>query len=984
MADSRGKSYTGVLLVAVAMGLATWVSWPLVKFLSSAMPYRSDAPHIYFPFALAHAGFSYASLAFAHNVLVLLSFVGTMIAGYGLARAFGASRGGAVCAGIVLTLFPQRLNSLFGGEAVGFAFFLFPMAWWGLEKNWQTGRIGWGCTAAVSLMMMGIQNSPYLFFFCLLLPFWLLWKLLHEKAMKLPERTGARRLRIVSAVSWQAMLAAGLFAVTYHFQRVRMRAVPPVSPTFIGLLIFFSLAVLGVVLLMDVVLRWLGVGEEPFRRRWLSWPWASFWLLFAYFAADYVNAPRFGSRLLLGSLLLFGVCHLAFLLRAIQKEKLSAGAVHLPWGRVVKLWPAAVGLVIAMIYPLYLKVAFLAWRIVTEGRAAVRATPFSVPWQKLFIRSPEGGAYVGWVFIGLMLTATAAILAWRKLPELRPHFPAGTVLSPRGAGERATGREESPASEIGPRLTISLVLTGLGMVLACGALLGSVFPLHNVILWFAPFLRNIGSTAKYLLLAATGGAVAVALLLTFLERRIPSGFVRGWLSPAVAVLLILDWGLVWRDGVRVLPRQGPLYDMVSKEGEGGRLLELPIWPGDTAFYSPYQYATMPTATLAAMACSPMVTVNYRENIADPLYPLNFGILTRKEFELLKNLNVRFINFHQELFPRKVSSLPATSSLKNLVLNPNLELVAKEGGAHLFRLARKAYIPCLGDAMEESSLFYYVPYDLLQHRVGAERYDYGAIRKKAWSSKGGEGLLFFGPFLMLPPGEYVAVFRVKVEGPRDVSQVGYLDVATGEGTEFATRQPLNPQDWPEPHGYRFVEIPFRVTRPHPVETRCFLAGEKTATVSLDFVLIERKNQGQNIRLEAENFFSTVGCVLKEAKATEGICLGVSGLPPRGQPLLEETFVFLAAGRYEICCSARGESGKMATLRMRRVAATPHYRRFDVSGGKGDGEGDFAVSKGVLNLATGGVHAVSLWPAGKRLNAVDYIFLALVPPGNLTPL
>ena len=148
--------------------------------------------------------------------------------------------------------------------------------------------------------------------------------------------------------------------------------------------------------------------------------------------------------------------------------------------------------------------------------------------------------------------------------------------------------------------------------------------------------------------------------------------------------------------------------------------------------------------------------------------------------------------------------------------------------------------------------------------------------------------------------------------------------------------------------------------------------------------------------------------------------------------------------------------MATLRVRRVAATSHYRRFDVFGSfskrtseedlakpqrslrqrhrdsvpplrswrlgerkqeakghahqrarcdlrlpaetnlllqkeaKCEAEADFTVrrggilplclktagsrfyrSKGVLNLATGGVHAVSLWPAGKGLKAVDYI-------------
>ncbi|NQT83763.1 hypothetical protein HQ563_12100 [bacterium] len=997
MAEKRASCRTGIVLVAIGLALSIWVSWPLVRFLPSAIPYtfsakpnervaglvpgdhlqylyhlhllreavdgkispfsnpyefagpyRYNTPYIYFPFALPYAGFSYVSPGSGYNALVLLSFVGTMVAGYGLARAWGATRWAGLCAGIVITLFPHRLNSLFGGHAAGSAFFLFPMAWWGLEKNWQTGKKGWGWMAALCLIVMGVEDTHHLFFFCLLLPFWALWKLLEREAVVFPEGTKGERSRLASVVSWQGMIAAALLAACYHFYNVRIKGAGLLNPAIIGLLLFFSLTVLGVALLIKVVLRWLGAGEGLFRKRWLSWPWASFWVLPGYFAANYVNKPGFGSKIVVGSLFLFGAFQLAFLARGIQKKRLSLGKLRIPWGRVLQLWPAVLGLVISVLYPLYLKMSIFPRSGVAGGRTVFEVSLFSVPFQKLFARSPEGGAYVGWAFIGLLLVGAVALFSSKR---------------------------HKPGVEEVRRLRIAFVLTGLGMVLACGVLLGNVFPLYNVFLRLIPFLNYIRSTGKFLILTATGGAVTVALILTLLEGRLRRGVVRRWLSPAVAIVLILDWGLISKVGVSVLPRQNALYDVVKEEGRGTRLLELPIWPGDSAFSSAYQYGTMLTGVPTINGYSPMVPAGYKENIADPLYSLNFGMLGEKEFDLLKGLNVHLITFHQNLFPRQVSSLPATHSLKRLLLNPNLELVAHEGDAHLFKMVGQTYQNVPGKPCDEdSSVSYYVPYNLLKHQVGEESEDDEAITGKAWRSRGRGGFSFFGPFLMLPPGEYVAVFRVKVEAPRDAPQVGYLDVYTGEGTELATRQPLNPSDWPEPHGYRFVEIPFRVALPHPVQTRGSFAGVKEATVWLDFVLIRGKKQGQTIRLEAEDFFSSVGRVVKDGEAKEGVCLGISGSPKRGEPILEEAFIFLKAGRYEVRCSAKGEKGKMATLQMRRIAATRHYQRFDVQNGEG-GEG-FTVSKGVLNLATGGVHAVSLWPAEKRLKAVDYISFTLM--------
>jgi hypothetical protein len=995
MVEKRAKFTTAVLLVLLGAGLAVWVGRPMTGHLSSAIPYTFSAkpdetvaglvpgdhlqylyhlhllrqavdgsippfsnpfefsgdyqrstPYVYFPFSLVYVLFSYVTPAFGYNMLILLSFLATMIAGYGLARAWGANRGASVCAGIALTLFPYRLNALYGGHAAGSSFFLFPMAWWGLEKNWASGRKGWGLMAALSLMLMSVQDIHYLFFFCLLLPFWVLWKLLDASAIVLPDRTRTEVRRPASVVNGLGIAASVIFASASHFHQVRLRSASYVDPAFLGLLVFFLLVVIGMVWLIGVILQWLGVPEGRFRSRWLSWPWASSFLLGAYFAADRVNRPGFGSKLAFASLGLFVLLHLGFLMRAIQKKRLAPGTIRLPWKRFVAMWPSVVGLLIALIYPLYLKFMVFAKSGVAGGRTLFEVSLFSIPCHELFVRSPQGGAYVGWSLIGIPLVGLLSLLSARR-------------------GYR-------PVPEERRRFRISLVLTWLGMILACGVLLERIFPLYNVLYRLIPFLSYIRSTGKYLILTATGGAVALALILTFL-RGGPTRFQSPWLALAVGLLLILDFGPISAVGVSVLPKRTPLYEKVRSSAKGGRLLELPIWPGDSAFSSAYQYGTILTGIPTINGYSPTVPTGYKENIADPLYSLNFGIFGQDEFDLLKSQNVSFITFHSNLFPRQVSSLPPTHSLKRLLLNPNLNLLVEEQGSYLFQITSPELQPVAG--MEASSVLHYVPCDALQHQVGEPSDDPGAVEEKAWSSDGREGFLFYGPFLMLPPGEYVAVFRVMVGGRQDLPEIGYLDVFTGDGNELSTRHALKPSDWPETYGYRFVEIPFQVSRPHPVQTRGFFNGNEEAALSLDFVMIKRQGQGENISLEAEDFFSTGGRVSVDKEATEGISLEIVKPVARGKPILEETFVFLPAGRFEVSCSARGSRNLLATLRIRRSGASTASRTLDVRGGDGE---NLVVSQASLNLATGGVYGVSLWPAGKGLEAVDCISFTWVSP------
>jgi hypothetical protein len=913
MTEKQMRRSPGLLLIVLGLALSVWICWPLPKYLTSAIPYtfsarphervagmiqgdhlqylyhlnllraavdgqipffsnpnefagpyHSNIPYIYFPYAYLYLPFSYVSPAFGYNVPVLLSFVATMIAGYGLARAWGANCGGAVCAAIVLTLFPYRLNSLFGGHASGSSFFLFPMAWWGLEKNWQTGRTGWGLMAGFSLAALSILDVHFLLFFCLLLPFWALWKLLEENALGLPDATKGEPLRLSPAISWQGMVAAGFLAASAQFRQARKWDAPFIGEPFAGLLLFSLLAVIGVVFLMNVVLRWFGVKQESFKKRWLSWPWLSFLLLTGYFVADFVNRPALGPKFVIGSLSLFALFHLGFLARAIQKKHFSPGWIRIPWRRVFGLWPSVAGLIISLMYPLYLKFVVFPRTGVGGGRSLFEVRLFSVPFHKLFLRSPEEGSYVGWVLIVLILAGAVALILGKRNQSLS---------GPATAAERR-------------RLWISLAVAGLGMILACGAMLGRIFPLYNLLYRFVPFLGYIRATGKYLILTATGGAIALAMILTFIERgnRVRAG--RAWLPPAVALLLILDFGLISNTGVSVLPARSSIYEHVKAEAKGTPLLELPIWPGGSAFSSAYQYGTMLSGVPTINGYSPMIPRGYKENIADPLYPLNLGALGEDEFRLLRDLNVRFVTFREDFFPRQVSALPATHSLKKLLLNPNLEHVQSEERAHLLRLVEGEFRDVSDfSAPPLLSVSFYLPYDTLLHQVGEEREDSEASTGKAWYSNGTEGFLFFGPYLLLPPGEYAALFRVKVEAPPGTKQVGCLDVYAGKGSERLTEQPLNPADWPLPSAYRFVKIPFRVTEFHPVETRGHFDGVKDSAIALDYVMVQPHGPEEDLRLEAEDFFSQGGRLMKHNQATHGMCLTFHGTvyqwkaPPR---------------------------------------------------------------------------------------------------------
>src|SRR5579884_568056 len=116
---------------------------------------------------------------------------------------------------------------------------------------------------------------------------------------------------------------------------------------------------------------------------------------------------------------------------------------------------------------------------------------------------------------------------------------------------------------------------------------------------------------------------------------------------------------------------------------------------------------------------------------------------------------------------------------------------------------------------------------LAHRSGREETDTGGQR--VWTAQRGEtesGFLVYGPYAPLPPGRYLALFRLKRIGEGG-GTVATLDTCTSGGTRIISERRLRAEELP-PEQYRAVPLLFD----HPggeIETRVQWTGNASLAV-----------------------------------------------------------------------------------------------------------------------------------------------------------
>lgn len=208
-----------------------------------------------------------------------------------------------------------------------------------------------------------------------------------------------------------------------------------------------------------------------------------------------------------------------------------------------------------------------------------------------------------------------------------------------------------------------------------------------------PKYKMIRQPMKILAILAPILSVLYALLLAPLFRKAAASAGKGTallrgvvlLIAAVAVTEIAVW---FSPALCRLPAKFPAYsaaadDAAAKGIEKPGALAVPMWPGDSHWSSVYEYGIIFSRLRLVNGYSPAVPADYYEGVFSQLSSVNYGILSKEQIDIMLSRGIRYVIFHEQPYPAKVSPFPASVALRYLRANPYLELVASENGVWAF-------------------------------------------------------------------------------------------------------------------------------------------------------------------------------------------------------------------------------------------------------------------------------------------------------------
>ena len=370
-------------------------------------------------------------------------------------------------------------------------------------------------------------------------------------------------------------------------------------------------------------------------------------------------------------------------------------------------------------------------------------------------------------------------------------------------------------------LWIFALLVVAGIIVSLGPRLEAL-PLFEVAFRLVPSWNFIRQPAKAQVLVAVGLAVLAGVGADALARR-GGRAVRGAVALALALLIAADYH-PWRPtGISGLADGGP--EFATMKAEGPRALWVPFWPGDSAYSGLYLYATTLTRVPMLNGYSAWLDRSYLTDVYRPLEIVNLGLVGEAEAETLRRYRVRQLILDRDAFPLKVSAFGPALTLANLRASPYLDPVATETSdrtLHVFRVRETPReVPSAPPLTSPLGIFWEA--ESLARDAGRVVEDPDASNGRVSIGRSGEdrpGYLMFGPYRLLPPGEYRAWFRVKGVGSRVD-----LEVVTRGGRAVHGHVGIYLADG------AFIEVPtsFSLKAPAQIEYRARWDGQGWAAI-----------------------------------------------------------------------------------------------------------------------------------------------------------
>ncbi len=810
----------------------------------------------------------------AYNALLLLSFLLCGLAGFLLARACTGDAWASLLAGLVLAAAPFRVSQAVAGQMFGLVAFLLPLTLFFIERALASARALYGWAAGACLLAMAPLEPHLTFFTALTVGIYLPGRLLTSRRQEVAASQGAAPTPAPGRpwAELAAVVAAGL-ALALAAALALTRHQPTASPWAAWL--FWPLATGAAWLILSSLAARLTLLFFAAARRQVAFCFLAWTPLALYALQPKLDIPHLGGALAF----LCGLLFLGGLARIWLRWRDRLISLDWPGLRAAGIGLAA-GLALASAYLLSFRASTMLGSLAGKGRALREIL--------LYAPKPQGLWQLGrgpderYIFLGLAFLALALL---GLLPLLG--------RAPRDPGRRA----------------LAGGLAFLAAVLCLGPDLPG-FPLYRLLYDHLPFFNYPRVPARYIAIAFVFLGLLSAYALSGLRQRIEPH-----LGPAKAkaVLLVLSL-LALVEYIPNLPvglcLLGPAnavqQALAQAPATDGRVLELPLWPGDSHQTSAYEYTVTRTRRPMVNGYSPVVSRQYIDQVFWPLSGLNLGQLDQPQAEVLHRLKAGLLTFHDDylVYPPKVSPFPPGLARKRLEASGWLAPLAREGNVHLYRL-RPSPEPVSGPRPSEitspvTAVWYAQNLHSLTGRrlfsenasgfalelaegqdfaAGGRRLRRGAVGNllQALPGRDQPGHLAWGPGALLPPGRYLARFRLQAGAADRAGEIGAVAIGLKGQAQPLARLALNPGDFPDPRAWMDVPLAFALADTSWVEARVDFNGR--APLALNLVLIDFADQrcGPGV-LEAEDLLRQGGVVAPDPAASGGLAVLAHGLPP----------------------------------------------------------------------------------------------------------
>jgi hypothetical protein len=212
---------------------------------------------------------------------------------------------------------------------------------------------------------------------------------------------------------------------------------------------------------------------------------------------------------------------------------------------------------------------------------------------------------------------------------------------------------------------------------------------------------------------------------------------------------------------------------------------------------------------------------------------------------------------------------------------------------------------------------------LRYSIGQDRIDPDDSTGVSRVSSGQciNGFLTYGPYVELPRGSYLALFKLKGKGFQSEEQIANLEVTADNGHALLARKKLFAKDFAIPGSFQEFELPFTLNSANKVEFRTYFQGA-SGELFVDHITVtpgktssEGKSWIERVSFQSEDLPHDTGYDIKDSNDSTGVSRVSLGKPVGGF-LTYGPYKELPAGSYLVSFRLKGkdlQSGEqIATL------------------------------------------------------------------------